>query len=186
MQNSSARSKAELALAEKKVAELHQDLVKAQQRLQYHTLVAPDDGTVQQLAVNTIGGVLTQGQTALVVVPTDTRLDVEAMLLNKDIGFVQPGQRAVIKFETFNFTRYGYLEGEVLHVSRDAIEDKTLGLVYAARIRLDAQNMQINDRSVPLSSGMSAVVEIKTDRRRIIDFVLSPLIRLEHESLRER
>lgn len=177
---------AELSEVEKKFSALQQDHRKAEQRLHYQTLTAPADGSVQQLAVNTIGGVLTQGQTAMMVVPADTRLEVEAMLLNKDIGFVVPGQRAVIKLETFNFTRYGFLEGTVLHVSRDAIEDKSFGLVYAARISLDAEAMEIDGRPTALGPGMSAVVEIKTDRRRIIDFVLAPLVRYQQESLRER
>lgn len=177
---------AELSDVEKKLLGLQQDLLKAEQRLNYHTLTAPADGTVQQMAVNTVGGVLNQGQTVLMVVPAETRLEVEAMIQNKDIGFVQPGQTAVVKFETFNFTRYGYLEGEVLHVSRDAIEDKTFGLVYAARIALPAQVMMIEGRNTPLSAGMTATVEIKTDERRLIDFVLAPLIKHKHESLRER
>ena len=129
---------------------------------------------------------LTQGQTALVIVPADTNLEVEALLLNKDIGFVEAGQRAVVKFETFNFTRYGYLEGTVLHVSRDAIEDKAFGLVYAARIALDAQEMMIDGRRTPLSSGMTVTAEIKTDRRSIADFIIAPMVRHQHESLRER
>ncbi len=176
----------ELAETGRKIAGLQQDLLKAEQRLLYQTLTAPIDGTVQQLAVNTVGGVMTQGQTALVVVPGDSRLEVEAMLLNKDIGFVQAGQPAVVKFETYNFTRYGYLEGTVTTVSRDAIEDKTLGLVYAARIALDAQKMEIEGRELPIGAGMTATVEIKTDQRRIIDFVLAPLVRYKQESLRER
>ncbi len=176
----------ELSDVERKIAGLRQDLAKAEQRLQYQTILAPADGTVQQLAVNTVGGVLTQGQTALVIVPADTNLEVEALLLNKDIGFVEAGQRAVVKFETFNFTRYGYLEGTVLHVSRDAIEDKAFGLVYAARIALDAQEMMIDGRRTPLSSGMTVTAEIKTDRRSIADFIIAPMVRHQHESLRER
>jgi hemolysin D len=84
-------------------------------------LTAPVDGVVQQLAVHTIGGVVTPAQALLVVVPADSRLEIEAMVSNRDIGFVRPGQQAEIKVDTFPFTRYGPLHGTVLSVSQDAI-----------------------------------------------------------------
>ena len=84
-------------------------------------LTAPVDGVVQQLAVHTVGGVVTPAQSLLVVVPSDSRLEIEAMVSNRDIGFVHAGQDAEIKVDTFNFTRYGLLHGEVLSVSQDAI-----------------------------------------------------------------
>ena len=117
----------ELAEAERKAAGLRQDLVKAEQRTKLQLLTAPVDGIVQQLAVHTIGGVVTPAQTLLVVVPTDSQLEIEAMVSNRDIGFVQAGQEAEIKVDTFNFTRYGLLHGTVLSVSQDAIiRDKPL------------------------------------------------------------
>lgn len=176
----------ELAESEKKAATLTQELLKAEQRLALQVLTAPVEGTVQQLQANTVGGVVTQGQTAMVVVPAGARLEIEALIANKDIGFVEVGQPAVIKLETFNFTKYGFLTGKVLSVSPDAIEDKNQGLVYAARIELDRDAMQIDGRRVPLGPGMSASVEIKTGERRLIEYVMAPLIRYRDESLKER
>jgi hemolysin D len=142
----------------------------------------------------------------LVVVPADSHLEIEAMVLNRDIGFIHAGQDAQIKIDTFNFSRYGLLHGKVLSVSPDAIthdkqQDKTGNtqgaetatsepkgheLVYAARVSLDHEQMEVDDRLVNLSPGMAVTVEIKTGSRRIISYLLSPLARYTHDSLRER
>jgi hemolysin D len=197
----------DLVEAERKVAGLSEDLVKAEQRTKFQALAAPVDGVVQQLAVHTIGGIVTPAQAMLVVVPAASRLEIEATVSNRDIGFVHAGQQAQIKVDTFNFTRYGLLHGEVLSVSQDAIvhdkpqdksgdkvsgadastsEPKGQELVYAARISLDRTQMQIDDNLVNLASGMAVTVEIKTGSRTVISYLLSPLLRYQHESLRER
>ena len=111
----------DLAKSEQKANGLAQDLIKAQQKTRLQQLTSPVDGVVQQLAVHTVGGVVTPAQSLLVIVPNDSQLEIEAMVSNRDIGFVQPGQDAEIKIDTFNFTRYGLLHGEVLSVSQDAI-----------------------------------------------------------------
>src|SRR4029079_12337311 len=111
----------ELAKAEQKAGGLVQDVIKAEQRTKLQLLAAPVDGVVQQLAVHTVGGVVTPAQTIAVVVPIDSWLEIEAMVSNRDIGFVYAGQEAEVKIDTFNFTRYGLLHGRVLHVSHDAI-----------------------------------------------------------------
>jgi hemolysin D len=197
----------DLVEAERKVAGVSEDLVKAEQRTKFQALVAPVDGVVQQLAVYTIGGVVTPAQALLVVVPADSRLEIEAMVSNRDIGFVHPGQEAEIKVDTFNFTRYGLLRGKVESVSQDAIvrdkpqdkigdkvpgaepstsEPKGQELAYAARISLDRTQMQIDDNLVNLSPGMAVTVEIKTGSRAVISYLLSPILRYKHETLRER
>jgi hemolysin D len=197
----------ELAKAEQKANGLTQDLIKAEQKTRLQLLTAPVDGVVQQLAIHTVGGVVTPAQSLLVVVPSDSRLEIEAMVSNRDIGFVQAGQEAEIKIDTFNFTRYGLLHGQVLSVSQDAVirdrqqdrsNDRVLGtqndtseptgqeLNYSARISLDRTRMQIDDRMVNLSPGMAATVEIKTGSRMILSYLLSPLLRYRQETLRER
>jgi hemolysin D len=197
----------ELAKSEQKANGLAQDLIKAEQRTRLQQLTAPVDGVVQQLAIHTVGGVVTPAQPLLVVVPSDSRLEIEAMVSNRDIGFVHTGQQAEIKVDTFNFTRYGLLHGEVLTVSQDAVirdrqqersNDRTLGtpnetsepkgqeLNYSARISLDHAKMQIDDRVVNLSPGMAVTVEIKTGSRTVLSYLLSPLLRYRQEALRER
>ena len=170
-------------------------------------LTSPVDGVVQQLAVHTVGGVVTPAQALLVVVPSDSPLEIEATVSNRDIGFVHQGQQAEIKVDTFNFTRYGLLKGKVLGVSRDSVtrdkpQNKTgqavqgaeatssepLGqeLSYVARISLNRTQMQVENGLVDLLPGMAVTAEIKTGSRRIISYLLSPLLRYGQESLRER
>jgi len=197
----------ELTKAQEKAAGLARDVIKAEKRAKLKALVAPVDGVVQQLSVHTIGGVVTPAQPLLVVVPLDSHLEIEAMVSNRDIGFVHEGQRAEIKIDTFSFTRYGLLHGEVINVSQDAITrdkpqdkpgDKVQGaevsssepkgqeLSYAARVSLDRTQMQVEEKLVNLSPGMAVAVEIKTGSRRIMSYLLSPLLRYKQEVLRER
>ena len=122
----------------------------------------------------------------MIVVPRDNPLEIEAMIENKDIGFVDAGQDAEVKIETFPYTKYGMLRGTVLHVSRDAVQDEQRGLIYAARLRLERDNVRVGERDVMLAPGMAVTAEIRTGARRVIEFFLSPLLQYRHESLRER
>ncbi|OLU36002.1 HlyD family type I secretion periplasmic adaptor subunit [Pseudomonas sp. PA27(2017)] len=172
--------------ADVRAASLTQELRKAEQRNRLTQLTAPVDGTVQQLAIHTQGGVVTQAQPLMVIVPSDQPVEVEAMLENKDVGFVRPGQAVEVKVETFNFTKYGVVDGTVVSISSDAIEDEKLGLVYSARIQLKKNTIQVGDSSISLSPGMAVRSEVKTDKRKIIDYFLSPLRQHAAESLVER
>ncbi|WP_128421952.1 HlyD family secretion protein, partial [Xanthomonas theicola] len=109
-----------------------------------------------------------------------------ATVLNKDIGFLRPGQPVTVKIESFPYTRYGYLTGTVASVSHDAAQDEKLGLVFPARIKLDSSTLDIDGVQVRMSAGMSLSVEVKTGRRRVIDYLLSPLRQHASEALRER
>ncbi|MEK1939153.1 MAG: HlyD family type I secretion periplasmic adaptor subunit [Pseudomonas sp.] len=172
--------------AAQKIAALTQELKKAQQRNRLTQLTAPVDGTVQQLAIHTNGGVVTEAQPLMVIVPSDQPIEVEALLENKDIGFVHSGQNVEIKVETFNFTKYGVIDGTVISISNDAIEDEKRGLVYSTRVRLKEKSIQVGDKMIALSPGMAVTAEIKTDKRRVIDYFLSPLKAYANESFRER
>lgn len=172
--------------AERRRAASAQEVIKARARLRALTLTAPVDGVVQQLAVHTIGAVVTPAQQLLVIVPKDESLEVEATLENKDIGFVEVGQPAEIKIDAFPFTKYGTLPGEVTDLSGDAVADETKGLVYRMRVAMQGTTLEVNGRPVRLVPGMTVTVEVKTGRRRLIEFFLSPLLRYANESARER
>jgi hemolysin D len=195
----------DLVKAEQKSAGMAQDAIKAERRAKLQDLVAPVDGVVQQLAVHTVGGVVTPAQALAVVVPLDSHLEIEATLSNDDVGFVHAGQEAEIKVHTFNFTRYGLLHGRVLSVSTDSIarggeddhsraqnasekdsQQQGQDLVYAVRISLDQRQMQADNSVVDLGPGMAVTAEVKTGSRRIIGYLLSPLARYQHDALRER
>jgi hemolysin D len=176
----------ELADWETRAASLEQEVVKAAQHSSVQRLTAPVDGVVQQLAVHTVGGVVTPAQPLMVIVPRDHPLEVEAWVENKDIGFVSVGQPVEVKLDTFPFTTYGTIPGKVLVVSRDAVQVDKVGLVYAARASLEHSTIPVDGRPMPLLAGMSVSVEIKTGQRRLIEFFLSPFLRHARESLRER
>lgn len=198
----------DLADAEQKVSGFGEDAIRGDQKLEQEVLRAPVDGTVQQLAIHSVGGVVTPAQQVMMIVPGGSHLEVEAMVPNRDIGFVSPDQEAQVKIDTFNFTRYGLLHGKVFTVSHDAIvrekpQDKSnptksqtaltdtsepqgQEFVYAAQIALDTARIEVEGRMVDLSPGMAVTVEIKTGQRRVIEYLLSPLLRYKQESLRER
>lgn len=175
-----------LSESEQHAASLSQELIKASSRGQFMRLTAPVAGTVQQLAVHTVGGVVTPAQPLMTIVPSNSPIEVEAYLSNQDIGFVQKGQKVEVKVETFSFTKYGTIKGEVVSVSSDAIKDEKLGLVFAVRVRLDTDTILVDARHVRLSPGMAVTVEIKTTQRRVIEYFLDPLMRHGSESLHER
>jgi len=199
-----------LAEAERKRDRLFQELIKAQSKSDRTRLKAPIAGTVQQLTVTTVGQVVASGQSLMTIVPLDGPIEVEVMIANKDIGFVEPGQAAVVKVEAFAFTRYGTIDGIVAKVSRDAVDDRDAAnfgdattmtkpqgaaanpssrpqnLVFPATVTLARRSIAVDGKDVPLSPGMAVTVEVRTGQRRAIDYVLSPLREVAAGAVRER
>jgi len=163
-----------------------QDAVRSGARSKLLKLTTPVDGTVQQLTVHTVGGVVPAATTLMLIVPQSKQVEVTAFIENKDVGFVFEGQLAEVKVDAFPYTKYGTVSAKVTHVSRDAIEDKDKGLIYAVTVTLDKTTMDVDGKPVQLSAGMSVNVEIKTGERRIIEYVLSPLQQHARESMNER
>ena len=197
---------ADLAAAQQRDAELTQDAIKARKGLDQTTLRAPVDGVVEQLAVHTVGAVVTPAQRLLVVVPDDHGMLVEATLANRDVGFVHVGQPVKVKVDAFNYTRYGFITGHVRDVSRNAVTradtppgdpgsaaevaasgaERPGAPSYVVRIALDSTSLDVEGRARPLVPGMTATAEIQTGRRTIIAYLLSPLARRTSESMTER
>jgi hemolysin D len=175
-----------LSQAEAKLVSVAEDVKRTENKQQLMRLTTPVSGTVQQLAIHTEGGVVTPAQALLVVVPTDDQAEVEAVLENRDIGFVKAGEEAEIKVDTFPFTRYGTIPARVSFVSGDAIKDDKQGFIFQARLKLDRGSIQVDERLVPLTPGMTVTAEIKTGRRRLIEYFLSPVLREASESFGER
>jgi len=171
---------------QKQIENLKASLEKANKSIDFQTLTSPTNGIVQGISLNTVGGVVSPAQSIMSIVPENTPLIVEAMLPNKDIGFVKQGQKASVKIDTFSFQRYGVLEGVVEKVSPDAFEDENLGPVYKIKIKLDKDTLPVEGKDIKISPGMSVTVEIKTGTRRIIDFFLEPFIKSTDEALKLR
>jgi hemolysin D len=201
-----------LSAAARKVDEGHEALAKAVTRLARTKLYAPIDGVVQQTAVTTIGQVVTTGQQLIVLTPNGAKLQVEALVANLDIGFVKLGQEAIIKVDAFPFTRFGTLHGKIVKIASAAIAEQEAkralanatyaagvaapppanvpgqaeSFVFPVTVALDETAMKIDDAILPLSPGMTVTVEIRTDARRAIDYLLSPLAKISAEAFKER
>lgn len=165
---------------------LSAELRKASQRERLTQLTAPVDGIVQQLAIHSVGGVVTSAQALMVVVPEQAEVTAEIAVANLDIGFVNAGHHAAVKLETFPYTKYGTVPAQVRVVSADAVIDEKRGSYYPAVLQLGQNSLDIDGKRVPISPGMNITAEIKTGQRRIIEFLLSPVQRAGSESLRER
>jgi len=181
------------------------------------TLTAPIDGVVEALAVTTLGQVVNSGQEVMRIVPTSAgansvQIEIEAYVTNDDIGFVTPGQEAVIKVDSFPYTRYGTIAGTVEDIASDAIPveqanssltdptrasdtaSRTLtpsarpmtDLVFETRIQPSSTTFTILGKQVSLAPGMTVTVEIRTGSRKIIDYLFSPLVEITSTSMRER
>ncbi|MET4575631.1 HlyD family type I secretion periplasmic adaptor subunit [Ottowia thiooxydans] len=172
--------------ADLKRHQTNQELAKATQREQLATLSAPVAGTVQQLALHTEGGVVTEAQALMVIVPESAEVSAEVTLENKDIGFVYPGQEVTLKLETFPFTRYGTVNATVDKVTQDAVNDERRGAIFPAVLKLSQNHIQVDGKLIKLAPGMNVTAEIKTGKRRVIDYLLSPIQKAGSESLRER
>ena len=174
------------AQADLKRHQTGQELTKATQREHLATLTAPVAGTVQQLALHTEGGVVTEAQALMVIVPDNAQVSAEVTLENKDIGFVAPGQDVAIKLETFPFTRYGTVKATVDKVTQDAVNDEKRRAIFPATLKLHQTAIDVDGKQIKLAPGMNVTAEIKTGKRRVIEYLLSPIQRAGSESLRER
>ena len=176
-----------LEQANRTIAAAEQDVKRAAAHHTLLILTAPVDGTVQQLTVHTVGGVVPAAQPLMQIVPNDSKVEFEAFIEDRDVGFVRETQYAAVKIDAFEYTRYGTADAVVSHVSRDAIQDEKKGLLlYSVKVGFDKSELMVDGHPVPLTPGMSGNVEIRTGTRRVIQYVLSPLIQHARESLRER
>ena len=168
------------------IANLHQEMARATERNQQMVLRAPISGTITSLQIHTLGGVVQPAQILMQIVPEEAQLEVEAWVQNKDIGFIDVGLPAEVKVDSFQFTKYGVINAHIQTLSEDAVNDEQQGPIYRTLVSLEKDWMHIDNKQVRLTPGMSVAVEIKTGERRLIEFLMSPLLRYSKESIRER
>ncbi len=176
----------ELTDDREKLASYQQELIKYEEALKRTVVKAPLSGYVQQLVYHTKGGVVETAKPIMNLVPEDYKLEADVMILNKDIGFVRPEQDVEIKIDSFPFTKYGTIKGKVRNISGDAVQDEKLGLVFNARLSLLDNKIKADGQFIQLKPGMSVTAEIKTGKRRVIEYLLSPVMKYLNESMRER
>lgn len=152
------------------------------------TLVrSPVDGTIKQLLINTVGGVLRPGMDIIEIVPTQDKLLVEAKIRPADIAFLYPGQKAIVKFSAYDFAIYGSLTGVLTHISADTIvDDVDKQSYYLVRIKTDKNYLGSEDKKLNVIVGMTADVDIVTGKKTVLDYILKPILRARENTLSER
>ena len=176
----------ELADRDKRATELEANIKQIEFRNQKQTIVSPVDGYVNTLFIHTVGGVVTPAQKLVSVVPKDAPLLVKATVMNKDIGFVSKQMPVLIKIDTFDFQKYGMINGIVKEVSKDSIDDQKLGPVYEVYITPHNKTLMVEGKLTPISAGMSLSAEIKVGKRRIIEFFIYPMIKYWNQAITVR
>lgn len=147
---------------------------------------SPVDGFVGKLLIHTEGGVVSPNDNLISIVPSDAPLIIKASVLNKDIGFLKLGQEVAIKIDTFSFQKYGLLHGNIIEISKDAIEDEKLGLIYEIKIKPNSLDIKVEGEIKRLEIGMSVIAEVKTGKRRVIELFIYPIIKYMDEGLSVR
>lgn len=173
---------------QKKIQEHEVLIEKAHNSMEYQSIRSPVDGTISFLGVYTVGAVLKPSESIASIVPKGTDLVIEAMVLNKDIGFIEENQEVSVKVDAFPFQKYGLLKGRIEKVSADAYEDERYGQVYRIKVRLSRNEKKetINVLESRLLPGMGVTVEVKLGKRRIIDFLIDPFIKNMDEAFKLR
>ncbi|NLR75353.1 HlyD family type I secretion periplasmic adaptor subunit [Leeia aquatica] len=145
---------------------------------------SPVNGTVKRLMINTVGGVVQPGKDIIEVVPSDDALLLEAKILPKDIGFLRPGQPALVKFTAYDFSIYGGLEATLEHIGADTITDDKGNAFYVIRVR--TKKAYIGERRLPIIPGMVAEVDILTGKKTILSYLMKPVLRAKATAMTER
>ncbi len=173
----------QLVDAKKQLNAYTEELKKATETNAQSTIVAGVTGRINQLSVHTVGGVVSEGQALMMIVPKDAVLQAEVFADNKDIGFIQVGQEAEVKVQTFNFQKFGMVKALVDEISPDAIDNRQDPMTdHKYRLYLNI----VSDNDIALSPGMDVAAEIKIKKKRIVDFFLDPFRKYKDEALRER
>jgi len=185
-ENFESTSLNELSDKEKQITQLKATIQESSFKNAKQLLVAPVDGTVHELFVHTVGGVVTSAQKIISIVPLNAPLTIEAVVLNKDIGFVKVGMPVAIKVDTFDFQKYGTLQGKVIRLDPDSKDDPKQGPVYKIQISPEQNQILVDGHWRPLTAGLSVNGEVKTGKRRIIEFFIYPLIKHLDEGMSVR
>ncbi|PCK07315.1 MAG: hemolysin secretion protein D [Alteromonadaceae bacterium] len=184
--NFRSESQEKLAEVEAKIASLSEILVSLKDKLKRTAVISPVQGTIKTIKINTVGGVIQPGMDLVEIVPSEAGLLVEAKILPKDIGFLRPNLKADIKLTAYDFAIYGGLHGIVEHISADTIVDENNTSYYLIRVRSDGRYYDKDNKPLPIIPGMTATVDVITGKKRVLDYLLKPIVRAKQNALREK
>jgi len=171
---------------EQNIARINELMTQAQEQGSRAEIKSPIDGIVKNMRYNTIGGVVRPGEPILEIVPTSDKLVIEAKLNPTERGFIRPGQKAVVKISTYDFARYGGLDGEVIRVAPDTSLNEDGSPYFRVVVRTDKNYLGVNETDLPITPGMQATVDIHTGKKSVMDYLVQPILKLRHEAFRER
>ena len=153
----------------------------------YRTVVrSPVSGTIKQLFVNTRGGVIRPGMDIVEIVPNEDSLVIEVKMKPSDIAFLHVGQKAIIKLTAYDFSIYGGLKGEVIHISADTITDEEDNTFYIVNVKAHKDYLDFKNQKLYVKVGMVTSVDILTGKKTVLDYLLKPILKAKNEALRER
>ena len=176
----------ELGKTDQSIARVQELLVEATEQGVRAEIKSPIDGVVKNMRYNTIGGVVKPGEPILEIVPTGGKLVVEAKLNPTDRGYVNVGQRTVVKISTYDFARYGGLEGHVAQVAPDSSTDEDGTPYFRVIVETDKTYLGKIEGDLPITPGMQATVDIHTGQKSVMEYLIKPVLKLRHEAFRER
>lgn len=162
------------------------ELKKSNYAFSQKSIKASEDGIIYNLKNTNSGQVVQSGEVIMELIPNNSPLEVETKVLNRDIGFISIGQKVKVKIDSFKFTKYGYIEGKVISIESSSILDEKLGEIYPVVVQLDTNQIKVNNRYIKLLPGMTCSVDIKIGKRKLIEYIISPMIRYKDEALREK
>ncbi|MCG8427847.1 MAG: HlyD family type I secretion periplasmic adaptor subunit [Chromatiales bacterium] len=182
-----SEARAELNEVRAELSKLEETSVALEDRVKRTAVRSPVKGTVKQLMVNTLGGVIQPGMELMEIVPLEDSLLIEARVGPKDIAFLHPGQKAIVKLTAYDFAIYGALEGKVEHISADTIKDEREDeSYYLVRVRTEMNFLGTPESQLPIIPGMQAEVDILTGKKTVLEYILKPVLRAKGRALRER
>lgn len=184
--NLKAQAQTELAATQIEMNSIKETLLALNDRQKRTEIRSPVDGTVKDIKVNTVGGVIQPGQDVMEIVPKDDQLLVEASIRPKDIAFLYPGQKAIVKITAYDYSIYGGLKGEVVDISADTITNEKGESFYRVRIRTPETSIHRNGEKYPIIPGMVASVDILTGKKTVMEYILKPLIKTVDNAMNER
>ena len=181
-----AEINAEISKRRTELNSLKETLAAGGDRVTRTELKSPVRGTVKQIYINTVGGVVKPGEAIMEIVPLDDTLLVEARVRPADVAFLHPGQKAMVKVSAYDFSIYGGLEAELEQISADTIEDKRGEFFYLVKVRTHKNAISYRNEQLPIIPGMVTTVDILTGKKTVLDYILKPILKARQNALRER
>ena len=177
-------ARSELSETQAKINALSEGSTALEDRVNQTEIRSPVNGTVKQLKINTVGGVVQPGRDVIELVPSDDALLVEARVLPRDIAFLRPGQKAMVKFTAYDFATYGGLEATLGHISADSVVDDKGNAFFVVRVRTTSTT--VGTQKFPIIPGMVVEVDILTGKKSVLSYLLKPILRAKEKAMTER